>query len=173
VHDPCLRRYHSEVVERLLAPAKEGVSFLIALELSLGVDHECGGGTVFVHLDGMVDHQLGRLERIDLARIPAHLTHRVTQCGQIDHCGHAGEVLQQNAGRHESDLGARRRFRLPAGQCLDISGRHRQPVLEPQEVLEKNPQAVRQSSDRIPGIFERIQPRNPVLAAPDSERPAT
>ena len=120
VHDPRVGRHHREVVEGALSPAQEGVALLVALELALGIETEGVARTEGIDLDGVVDHELGRRERIDLGGVAAHLGHRVAHRGKVDHGGHAGEVLHQHPCRGEGDLLARLRLHIPAGERLDV-----------------------------------------------------
>src|SRR5690606_925608 len=57
VHDPGVRRHDPEVLERFLAPAEEGVAFLVALELDLVVQVERICRAVAVDLHGVVNDQ--------------------------------------------------------------------------------------------------------------------
>jgi hypothetical protein len=45
----------------------------------------------------VVDHEVDRRQRVDLLRIAAQLDHRFAHGGEVDHGGHAGEVLHQHA----------------------------------------------------------------------------
>ena len=58
-----------------------------------------------VDLDGVIDHELDRLQRIDALRIAAESGDAVAHRGQIGHARHAGEILEQHPRRHERDLG--------------------------------------------------------------------
>ena len=122
VDDPGVGRHHREVLERPLAPAQEQVALLVALELALGVQAEGVAGAEGVDLDRVVDHQLGRGERVDAGRVAAHLGHRVAHRGEVDDGRDAGEVLQQHAGGGEGDLLARVGLGVPAGEGLDVGG---------------------------------------------------
>ena len=84
VDDPGVRRHHREVLEGPLAPAQEQVALLVALELALGVEAEGVAGAEGVDLDRVVDHQLGRGERVDAGGVAAHLGHRVAHRGEVD-----------------------------------------------------------------------------------------
>ncbi len=57
-----------------------------------------------IDLHGVVDDQVGGHERIGAAGVGAHGGKGVAHGGEIDHAGHAGEVLQQDAGGHEADF---------------------------------------------------------------------
>ena len=46
-------------------------------------------------------------ERVDLGRVAAEGLHGLAHRGQVDHGGHAGQVLQDDPGRGELDLGVR------------------------------------------------------------------
>ena len=71
MHDAGGRRDDSKVVESLLSPLEKLVSFAVAFELLLGIDGECHAGVELVHLNGVVNDQVARDQRIDLARITA------------------------------------------------------------------------------------------------------
>ena len=99
VADAGVRRHHGEVVERGLAPAQERVALLVALELELGVALEGEPLGELVDLDRVVDHELGRHERVDLRGVAAEVLHRVAHGGEVDDRRDAGEVLHQHARR--------------------------------------------------------------------------
>ena len=101
VADAGARRHDAEVVERVLAPAQEAVALAVALELDVDVLRQRVGTGEDVDLDRVVDHQIHRHQRIDLLRIAAEPRDAVAHRGEIDHRGHAGEVLQQDAGGRE------------------------------------------------------------------------
>ena len=63
---------------------------------------------------------------------------RLAHGGEIDHGGHAGEILQQHARRHEGNFLLRRGVGIPAGQRLDISGMNEPPVLLAQKIFKKH-----------------------------------
>src|SRR3712207_9091330 len=91
-----VRRHDAEVLERALAPAQERVALLVALELALGVALERVARAEEVDLDAVVDDQLGRDERVDLARVAADLVgHRVAHRREVDDRRDAGEVLHE------------------------------------------------------------------------------
>ena len=73
VDDAGVGRNDAEVVERLLAPAQERVALPVAAELERGV--QVGGVAldVVIDLHRVIDDELDRLQRVDLARIAAEL----------------------------------------------------------------------------------------------------
>ncbi len=127
--DAGVGRDDAEVVEGVLAPAEEGVPLAIALELQLSVDGEGPRRPGLVDLDGVVDDQLDRLERVDLPRITAQPLHRVAHGGQVHDCRNAGEVLQQDPAGPEGDLGLGLGLGVPRGQGFDVVGRDGVTVL--------------------------------------------
>ena len=62
-----------EVAEAGLSPAEEGVALFVALEFEQGVYVEGGGGAEFVDLNGVVDDEFDRLQRIDEGGIAAEV----------------------------------------------------------------------------------------------------
>ena len=68
VDDARVGRHDLEAVEGALAPAKEGVALLVALELQVGVHLEGPVGPERVHLHRVVDHELRGDQRVDLLR---------------------------------------------------------------------------------------------------------
>ena len=128
VHDARLGRHHAEVFQGVLAPTQEDITLLVPLIFQLGVGHERDVGTGRIDLHGVVDDQLHRLQRVDLARVAAHRGHGVAHGGQVNHGGHAGEVLQQYTGGREADLVGRLGGGLPIGHALDGVARHRETV---------------------------------------------
>ena len=133
-----------EVPERLLAPAKEEVALMVALELELDVASEGDPRGERIDLDRMVDHELDRDQWIDLRRLAAEIRHRVSHRGKVDDCRHACQVLEQHPRRCERDLLRRRCCRVPVRDCRGI-------VLRalPQNVLEQDTQRVGQLRDVV------------------------
>ena len=138
VHDAGVRRHDLEVVEGLLAPAQEAVALAVAGELDLAVLVERAGLAEDVDLHRVVDHQFGRNQRIDVLRVAAELDHGIAHRREVDHAGHAGEVLQHHARRHEGDFGVRFLLRVPVRHCLDRFLGDRDAVLAAQQVLEQD-----------------------------------
>ena len=104
VADAGVRRHVTEVVECALAPAEEGVALAIPFELELDVPLDRQPRCELVHLDGVVDHELRRDQRIDRLRVAALRAHRVAHRREVDDGGHSREVLQQDARGVEGDL---------------------------------------------------------------------
>ena len=124
----------------------ERYSFLVAFELDLAVEVQRLGLAEHVDLHRMVDDQLGRNQRIDLAGVAAERDDRVAHRRQVDHAGHAGEVLQHHARRHEGDLGVGLGGGVPAGDGLDVLLADRDSaVLAAQQVLEQDLHRVRET----------------------------
>ena len=136
--DAGVGRHHLEVGEGLLAPAQERVALAVALELDPAIDVQRVGAAEHVHLHRVVDHQFGGDLRVDLRGIAPKPDHRVAHGRQVDHAGHAGEVLQDHARGHEGDLGIRFGLGVPAGNRLDVRRQHVHPVLVPEQVLQQD-----------------------------------
>ena len=161
VADAGVRRHHLEVVEGALAPAQECVALAVALELALDVVLDREPGRELVDLHRVVDHELGRDERVDPRRVAALVAHRVAHRREVDDRRHAGEVLEQDPRRHEGDLPGRLGRRDPAGDRLDL-----RVGAVPEHVLEQDPERVREPRD-VPAGLERVEPVDRVGLAAD------
>ncbi len=171
VHDTRVGRYHAKIREGLLAPFQKAVALLVALVFQFAVEVDRTGRTVAVHLHGMVDDQLGRLQGIDAFRITAQLRHGVAHGGEVDHGRHAGKVLHQHARRSKGDFHVGFGLRVPVEQSFDVRPRDSLFVLIAQQVLQQYPQCARQAADVVrPGQF--AQAEYFVGLAPDLERVA-
>jgi hypothetical protein len=170
VHDPGAGRHDPEVLERLLRPAQERVALAVALVLALDVDEEGGVRAELVDLHRVVDDEIRRHERVDAGRVAAHLGHRIAHGGQVDHARDAGEVLENDARRHERQLGLCRPLRIPGRQGAHVVRAHEVGLRRgaAQHVLEQDLDGVRQPIE-IGGIGS-IEPVVGVLAVVDAER---
>ena len=166
--DAGVRRHGLEVREGALAPAEEGVALPVAAELERRVPLDREPGREVVDLDGVVDHELDRDQRVDLLRVAAEVGHRGAHRGQVDDGRHAGEVLQEDAGGVVVDLLRRLRGGVPAGDRLDVARGDGDAVLAPQHVLEQDAQRVRQPR-HVVARLERVEPEHLELPAADGE----
>ena len=107
VADAGAGRHDAEVAEGLLAPFQEVVALLVAFVFELDVAREGDRRAEFVNDDRMVDDEVDGHQRVDLLRIAAERGHGVAHRGEIDHRGHAGEILHQYARWTVGDLDAR------------------------------------------------------------------
>jgi hypothetical protein len=133
-----------EVVERRLTPAEELVPLAVALVLDLDVALEGVLGAEQVGDDRVVDHHLGRRQRVDPLGVAAEGLDGLAHGGEVDDAGDAGEVLHHHAGRRELDLGARLSIGIPCPERLDLLLGDVRAVLGAKEVLEEHLQAERE-----------------------------
>ena len=148
VDDAGVGRDHPKAAERLLRPAQQRVALAVALELQVGVDLERGGGAELVHDHRMVDDELGGEQRVDLPGVAAHAAHGIAHRCQVDHGGDAGEVLHEDARRHEGDLVVGDFFRIPARQLFDVFRADDRAVFAAQQVLEQDLERVGEAGHR-------------------------
>jgi hypothetical protein len=94
-------RHDAEIVERILTPAQKLVALAVALELDIDVLLQRVGAGEHIHHDRVVDHQIDRHQRVHLRRVAAQPRQPVTHRRKVHHRRHAGEILQQDAGRLE------------------------------------------------------------------------
>ena len=104
MHDASARRNDAELIEGTLRPTQQLVALSVALVLFRHVLLKRLARCPAVNLHRVVDHQIGGDLRIDAMRIDAQLGGGVAERGKVNDGGHAGEVLQHNAGRGEGDL---------------------------------------------------------------------
>ena len=117
VNDAGGRRHDAEIPECRLAPAQEDVPLPVAVVFELRVELERVRPAEVIDLHGVIDDQLDGLQRIHALGIAAQLRDAVAHGGQIDDAGHAREILEQDARRHERDLGVAARRRSRARGC--------------------------------------------------------
>ncbi len=135
--DAGARRHHPEVVEGALAPLQEGVALEVALVFAVDVHLEGARVAELVDHHRMVDHQVDRVERIDLLRITSQRLDAVTHRRKVDHRRDAGEVLHEHARRAIGDLA-----RVPAAlagpfrEGADVVDADGLAVLEAEHVLQ-------------------------------------
>ena len=70
--------------------------------------------------------------------VAAERGHRIAHRGEIDHRGHAGEILHQDARRAILDLAGRSCALLPVDQRLDVVDGDGLAVLEAEQILEQH-----------------------------------
>ncbi len=102
--------------------------------------------------DGVVDDELGGLERVDLLGVAAEGAHGVAHGGQIDDGGDAGEVLHEDAGRHVGDLAGGFGPGVPVGEEADVVRGDRAAVFVAQQILQQDAQRVGQAREINCGI---------------------
>ena len=171
--DAGVGRHDAEVVERVLAPAEEGVALLVARELELRVQLEGIGLGEVIDLHRMVDDELDRLQRVDAVGIAAEPGDAVAHGREIDHRRNAGEILEQHARRSKRDLPLGRALHVPFRQRLDVGGLHEPAVFVAQQIFEQDFHRVRKPGDFAePGALKRGQAVNQVGAIAHDERDA-
>jgi hypothetical protein len=161
MHDAGVGWDDLEVAERALTPAQERVPFLVAGELELGVERERVFLPEVIHLHRVIDDELYRLQRVHPVGVAAERDDRIAHRREIDHARDPGEVLQEDARRHERDFLLGRRLRVPLRQRADVIRLDEGVVLAPQQVLEEDLHRVRQPRDaRKSRPFERRKAEN-------------
>ncbi len=138
VADAGARRHHAEIVEGALAPAQEGVALAIALHLDVDVLGKGGPAGIVIDHHRMVDHQIHRRQRVDPLRVAAGLGHGGAHGRQVDHGGHAGEVLHQHPRRAVLDLSVGTAILEPVGQGVQVLAAYGLAVLPAQQVLQQH-----------------------------------
>ncbi|GBD09832.1 hypothetical protein HRbin22_02093 [Candidatus Thermoflexus japonica] len=152
---------HPEVPEGLLGPAQQRIALPVALELLFHIQVKGQLRPEEIHLDGVVDHQIGGDQGVDPPGIPAEALHRRAHRREIHHRGDAGEVLEDHPGGHEGDLPIGEILGSPAGEGQDILLGHQAAIAVPEEVFQKDPDGERQTGGIAHALFR--QPAEPVI----------
>ena len=154
--DAGARGHGGEILEALRAPFEEVVTLGVTRILELDVLLERLGVTKLVDHHRVVDDEVHGHLRVDFRGVAAELANSIAHGGQIDHAGHAGEILQQHARRPVLDFLAGRGVLLPVGDRLRIVGRDCEAaVFEAQHVLEQDLQAEGQLR-HVADLFRRL-----------------
>ena len=156
VADAHARGHGPEPVEGALGPAQQLVALDVALVLNGHVLVVGRGvaGTLGDHR--VVDDQLHGDQGIDLGRVAPEAGQGIAHGGQVDHPGHAGEVLHEDALGGQGDLvgGIARALPVslgigaPGGHGHDVVGRDVRGVLVAQQVLQHHLDRVRAAGSR-------------------------
>ncbi len=161
VHDPGAGRDGAEVGEGLLGPAQERVALAVALVLALDVGGERAAVAEAVDLHRVVDHEVGRHQRVDQVRVAAELGHRVAHRGEVDDAGDAGEVLHHHARGQERHLGRRAGVGAPAGQGPHVLLGHEAAAAVAQDALQQHLDRERRAAQVVP---DGVEPVDGVIA---------
>ena len=122
--------------------------------------------------DRVVDDEIDRHQRIDLLRIAAEHLHGVAHGGEIDHGGHAGEILHQHARRPERDFTIGGLGLEPLRDRVDVLLGDGAAILVAQQVLEQHLERKRQPRDALEAVlFGHRQAVISVGLGADLERP--
>ena len=131
--------HNAEVVKRLLAPLEEGIALDVALIFAVDVHLERARVAEFVDHDGVVDHEVDGVQRVDLIRVAAKRHQTVAHRGEVNDGWNTGEILHQHAGRTVGDFaGVFSAFGRPFGKCLDVVLSDGLAVLETQHVFQND-----------------------------------
>ncbi len=168
VHDAGARRHDLEVVERALAPAQELIALTVALVFDLDVALERVGGAEQIGDHRVVDHQVGRRQRVDLVRVATELADGLAHGGEVDDARHTGEVLHDHPRGGELDLHAGVGRRVPFRDRLDMVLGDVGAVLGAQQILGEHLEAVR----KFLGAGHGVQAVDLVALVPDLQRVA-
>ena len=104
VDDADAGRNNSEGLKGLLAPFQELVALAVALELHVEIQLHRVGPAVVIDLNGVIDDEIDRNQRLDDTRLAPKSRHGATHGGQINEKGNSGEVLQNDTGDDKGDF---------------------------------------------------------------------
>ena len=145
----------AKVAQVTLRPTQQRVALVIALELEQHVEIERVFLPEVVHLDGVVNDEVNRDERVGQGGIEPHFGEGVAHGGHVDDARDAGKVLHQDPRRHKSDL-LLGTSHVPLGNVFNVPFLDVQVIFLTQQVLEKDLDRKRQSIEIVTGSGERI-----------------
>ena len=99
-----IRRDNPEIIEALLSPFQQGVSFPVSLVFFGDILFQRILCAVVIHLNGVINNQIYRNQRIDLHWISAKILNRIPHGSQINHRRNTGKILHQHPGRMKRDF---------------------------------------------------------------------
>ena len=170
--DPGAGRHDAEIFERALRPFEEAVALLILFVFLIDVLFERGVVAEIIDHDRMIDDEIHRHQRIDLLRIAAEHLHGVAHGGEVDHRGHAGEILHQHARRPKGDFALGGFGLEPLCDRLDVLFGDRAAVFIAQQILKQDLERERQPRNSLEAVL--LRDRKAVIGiglGSDLERP--
>jgi len=141
-------RHDAEGIEGALAPFEEGVALAIAVIFEADILPEGGARGEEVDHHRMIDDEIDRGERIDLAGIAAQRFHGVAHGGEVDDGRHAGEVLHQHPGGTKGDLAVGlAAVHQPFGHRCDVLAGDGAAILVTKQVFQQHLEGKGQGAD--------------------------
>jgi hypothetical protein len=135
---------NTEIAERFLSPVEQSVPLGITLEFETGILIKSIRCSRKIGLDGMVDDQIDRYERIDFFGLAAAFGHGGTHCGEINNGRHTGKILQNDSGGLEGNFYVGKYLVVPTGKIFYVLFGNLETVTIPQNGFEENPNRVRE-----------------------------
>ena len=138
VHDAVARGHDAEIAELRHGPAHDAEALAIAFEFGAQVARQGVSGSGEIRTHRMIDHQIGRHDRIDPAGIATTRHHGVAHGGKIHQQRHARRIRHQHARWMKGYFPAQRCGLRPMGEGGHILARDRDAILMAQQVFEQN-----------------------------------
>ncbi len=157
VNDPGPRGHDAEITKGGLSPAQQLVPLAVSLVFPAHIERERGRRAEPVDLHGVVDHQVGWDQRVDLGRIATEAGHGVAHDGEIDDGGDAGEILEHHPRRHERDVGLCGLTRSPGAQPFHVVACDDPAAGVAEYVLEQDLDRHRRPTE-VDSVCQRVQP---------------
>ena len=137
--DARARRNDAEILERLLAPLQEAVTFAIALIFEIDIALESLRIAELVNDHRVIDNQINRDERIDLFRVAAKVDHGIAHCCKVHDGRNASKVLHENTGWAIGNFSAgTAAIDKPFGDVFDVLLENRAIVFKAKQVFEED-----------------------------------
>ena len=147
VDDAVAGRNNTHGFEGTLCPFDETIALGIALEFDFLVDLNRVRPVVDVDFNRMVDDDVNRHQRLNLARRHALTLRSSAHRREVVQCTEADQILQNDTHDHKRNLRGARAFGLPGGECFDVFFADALAVAMTDQCFEHDADRARQAGD--------------------------
>src|SRR5207244_11150402 len=124
MNDSNVGRDNPAILERLLSPFQEYISFAVSFQFAIGIESESARGAELVDLHGMIDDKIDLLKGIDPPGVATHLLDHITHGRQIDNRWDSRKILHQYSRRPKCNFLFQALRSRPRHEWPHVIGRH-------------------------------------------------
>jgi hypothetical protein len=120
MHDTRAWRNDLEVVKGFRTPFEELEALSVSVELNDLVLLGSIRSTKHISLNGVVNNEIYRAQRVDLGWVSTESVHGVSHGSEIDNSRNTSEILKNDSGGFERDVSVSLRGLCPVEDCLNV-----------------------------------------------------